>query len=100
MLTLLPTQCISHMLLHLSPEEQADPYPILADFCEEYTPGEMRDQLTLIYELALLNDGEFNDPRRRDQLLVFYKFVLRALEASYLITRQKTKPGVVYCSYC
>ncbi len=93
MLTLLPTQGIEHMLLHLSPEEQADPYPILADFCEEYTPGEMRDRLTLIYELALLNDGEFNDPRLRDHLLVFYKFVLRTLEASYQISLEKAIPG-------
>ncbi len=29
----------------------------------------------MIYELALLNDGEFNDPRRRDQLLVIYKLL-------------------------
>lgn len=89
MRTILPSTNLDRMLINLNAEEQADPTAILEEFCDEYTPGELRERFSQLQETALVDDA-FNDPSQRDHLIVFCKMAVRALEAAYLIGNENS----------
>ena len=67
MRTILPSHNLNHMPIHLAAEEQADPTAILEEFCDEYTPGELRERFSQIQETALVDDA-FNDPSQHQKV--------------------------------
>lgn len=69
-------------LLHLTPAEAADPLQVLRDFCDDYTPGACRNVLDELVKIALINDF-YNNPNRRERLLLWSDRFLRFIEASF-----------------
>lgn len=73
-------------LIRLTPDEISDPYPVIADFCNEYTPGQIREKLEELKDIAFCDDGIYNSQRKRADLIAFIKMLERTIEANHLIT--------------
>jgi hypothetical protein len=76
------------VLKYLVDHEQARPLDVLADFCREFTPDEMHDELNALKENAIVHDF-YNDPGDRDHLIYLINWLRRTLEACYLLTEKK-----------
>jgi hypothetical protein len=76
-------------LLRLTDDEIADPYPVIANLCQEYTIADVREKLEGLKDIALCEDGIYNDSKKRASLIYFMKMLERALEANYLIMAQR-----------
>lgn len=84
MIPILPTPDLTQSLLHLNPEEQGNPVAVIAELCDEYAPGEMRNPFNSMQRTALL-DNQCYHPSERDAQIFFGGLVLKALEACYLV---------------
>lgn len=85
MTQLILNQLPDNMPIRLTAHELLDPLPVIEILCEEYTIGQIRDRLWELVEIALSEDGLYNDPIKRADLLCWHKRVERALESAYIL---------------
>jgi hypothetical protein len=72
------------LLLHIQADERENPEKVISQFCNEISPGEMREYVERIKEIVVA-DSFYNNEDERDKILSFFYLLLRNLEASYLI---------------
>ena len=82
-------------LIRLTRDEIADPYPVIANFCNEYTTGQVRQKLEELKDIAFCDDGIYNSQRKRADLIAFIKMLERTIEASYLITASNAEQTIL-----
>lgn len=80
------------VIIGLTEAEISDPYPVIEDLCEEYNVGQVLGRLWNLIEIALM-DERYNNAQKRTDLLVWYKKMEKAVEATYaLMTVYKCHP--------
>jgi DNA polymerase I-like protein with 3'-5' exonuclease and polymerase domains len=77
-----PVNSLDRALLHITQEEAI---PIIEDFCDEYSPGQVRDYLEQAFNTALIHDDRNNLAGRREDFLIWYQRTKRLLEAVFAI---------------
>jgi len=82
-------------IIRLTRDEIADPYPVIADFCQEYTIGQIREKLEELKDIAFCDDGIYNSQRKRADLICFIKMLERTIEANYLITATHAEQNIL-----
>jgi hypothetical protein len=84
MLPILHHPDIKKLILTLNEEEIAFPDKVLDELCTEYDPGDLREQLSDIFEIALSESDIYDDPASRRQLIYLKTIVIKSLEAIFI----------------
>lgn len=75
--------------IRLTEEEKANPLEVLRIFFVETNLSEIRSELwQVVATCASVQDSVFDDPIKRQNLLILYREVERALEAALLLSEQ------------
>lgn len=72
------------VIVGLTEIEISNPYPVIEDLCDEYAVGKARAYLWNLVEIALM-DESYNNPQNRIALLVWYRKMDKAIEATYVL---------------
>ena len=79
--------------LHLTQEEQQNPYQVLTRFCEDYRLHELRDYQWSQLEVCLTTENtSFHEPDQRADLIYRHQRIEKVLEAIFLLFKPGT-PG-------
>jgi hypothetical protein len=76
---------LDRTLLHITQAEAEEPFQIIEDYCNEYTPGQVRDYFSELVRTALMNDDHFNLMGARTDLMIWAEHTEKLLETSYAI---------------
>lgn len=100
MLPLVLAPDLDRSLIRLTEAEIEEPFSLVGDYCDEYTPGQVRNNFSELVRTALMSDDHFNLMGARSDLMIWAEHTEKLLETAYAIQALLEKNPVLKKQLC